>query len=282
MNLLDTQWLDAQYNNRARVPDHAAIFERWREASRVTREQSRCELDVSYGDGVDERLDLFFTPVPNAPVLIFIHGGYWRAFDKSDQSFIAPSFTADGAVVLVPNYSLCPAVTIEQIALQMTRVVAWAWHHAAEFGGDPSRIALVGHSAGAHLAAMLLCCRWKEVDAELPFLPVHGALGISGVYDLEPIRLTPFLSDLALTPASVKRLSPVFFPRPKRPLHAVVGGDESDEFLRQTQMIRDQWGPTAVPVSETLVGHHHFDMLHNLADPAGRLHDLALRLLELH
>jgi len=194
MNQLDdTQWLEAQYNNRARVPDHAAIFERWREASRVTREQSRCELDVSYGDGADERLDVFLTTVPNAPVLIFIHGGYWRAFDKSDQSFIAPSFTADGAVVLVPNYSLCPAVTIEQIALQMTRVVAWAWHHAGEFGGD-----------------------------------------------------------------------------------------ESDEFLRQTQLIRDQWGPTAVPVSETLVGHHHFDMLHNLADPAGRLHDLALRLLELH
>lgn len=282
MNLLDTQWLDAQYDNRARVPGHPAIFERWREASRVTREQSRCELDVGYGDGADERLDVFFTLVPNAPVLIFIHGGYWRAFDKSDQSFIAPSFVADGAVVLIPNYSLCPAVTIEQIALQMTKVVAWAWRHAAEYGGDASRIAVVGHSAGGHLASMLMCCRWKDVDAELPLLPLQGALGISGLYDLEPIRLTPFLAgDLALTPTSVRRLSPAFFPRPKRPLYAVVGGDESDEFLRQTQLIRDQWGPTAVPVCETLVGHHHFDMLHNLADPAGRLHDLSLRLLGL-
>jgi arylformamidase len=79
----------------------------------------------------------------------------------------------------------------------------------------------------------------------------------------------------------VRRLSPAFFPRPRRPLYAVVGGDESDEFMRQNQLIRDQWGPTAVPVCETLVGHHHFNVLHNLADPAGRLHDLALRLLGL-
>jgi arylformamidase len=282
MNPLDPQWLDAQYNNRARVPDHAAIFERWRKASRMAREQSRCELDVAYGEGADERLDVFPAVRSGAPVLVFIHGGYWRALDKADQSFVAPSFVADGAAVLVPNYSLCPAVSIEQIALQMTRAVAWAWHHAAEFGGDPSRIALVGHSAGGHLAAMLLCCRWKEVDAELPFLPLQGALSISGLYDLEPIRHTPFLAaDLGLTPASVKRLSPSFFPRPKRPLYAVVGGDESEEFLHQNQLIRDQWGPTAVPVCETLVGHHHFDVLRNLADPAGRLHDLSLRLLGL-
>ncbi|MEK8029537.1 alpha/beta hydrolase [Ideonella sp. DXS29W] len=281
MNLLDTQWLDAQYNNRARVPEHAAIFDRWREASRLTREQSRCELDVAYGEGADERADVFFAPAPHAPLLIFIHGGYWRALDKSDQSFIAPSFVADGAAVMVPNYSLCPAVTIEQIAMQMARAVAWAWRHAAELGIDPSRIALAGHSAGAQLAAMLLCCRWKDVDPQMPILPLHGALGISGVYDLEPLRLAPFLADLALTPTSVKRLSPAFFPRPKRPLYAVVGGGESEEFIRQNQLIRDQWGPTAVPVCETLAAHHHFDVLYNLADPAGRLHDLALRLLGL-
>jgi arylformamidase len=283
MSQLDPSWLDAQYNNRQRVPDHQAIFERWRQASQLVREQTRCELDVAYGDAATEKLDVFHPPRSGAPVLIFIHGGYWRSLDKADQSFVAPSFVADGAMVVIPNYSLCPAVDIEHIALQMTRVVAWVWRHAADRGGDPSRIALIGHSAGAHLAAMLLCCRWKDVDAELPLLPVQGALGISGVYDLEPIRLTPFLaSDLRLTPASVRRLSPAFFPRPKRPLYAVVGGDESAEFLRQNQLIRDQWGPTAVPACETLVGHHHFDVLRNLADPSGRLHELGLRLLGLH
>jgi arylformamidase len=279
MSQLDPQWLDAQFDNRGRVPDHPAIFEGWRAASQLAREQSHCVLDVPYGDGPDERLDVFPTAQPGAPVLVFIHGGYWRAFGKSDFSFIAPSFVADGATVVVPGYSLCPAVAIEQIALQLTRVVAWVARHASEHGADPTRIALVGHSAGGHLASMLLCCRWKDVDAEMPLLPLQGALSISGLYDLEPLRLAPSLQrDLQLTPASVRRLSPVFFPRPKRPLYAVVGGDESEEFRRQNQLIRDQWGPTAVPVCETLVGHHHFSLLRNLADPAGRLHDLALRL----
>lgn len=282
MSRLDPQWLDAQYNNRARVPEHAAIFERWRQASGLVCSQSPCKLDVAYGDLPAERLDVFPAAAPEAPVLVFIHGGYWRSLDKADHAFIAPSFVGSGAAVVVPNYSLCPAVGIEQIALQMARAVAWVWRHAAEFGGDPQRIALVGHSAGGHLAAMLLACRWKEVDAEMPLLPLQGALSISGLYDLEPVRLTPFLADdLQLTPASVRRLSPAFFPRPRRPLYAVVGGDESEEFLRQNQLIRDQWGPTAVPVCETLVGCHHFNVLHNLADPAGRLHDLALRLLGL-
>jgi arylformamidase len=276
----DPQWLDAQYNNRALVPEHAAIFDRWRQASQLVRDQTRCELDVPYGQAPDERLDIFPAASAGAPVLVFIHGGYWRALDKSDQSFIAPSFVSDGAAVVVPNYALCPAVSIEHIALQMTRVIAWVWHHAGEFGGDRGRIALAGHSAGGHLAAMLLGCRWKDVDADMPLQPLQGALSISGLYDLEPIRLTPFLADdLRLTPANVRRLSPAFFPRPRRPLYAVVGGDESSEFLRQNQLIRDQWGPTAVPVCETLVGHHHFNVLHNLADPAGRLHELALRLL---
>jgi arylformamidase len=280
MSQADPQWLDAQFDNRGRVPEHPAIFEGWRQASQLAREQSNCLLDVAYGEGPDERLDVFPAAQPGSPVLVFIHGGYWRTFGKSDFSFVAPSFVADGATVVVPGYSLCPSATIEQIALQMTRVVARVARHAAELGADPTRIALAGHSAGGHLASMLLCCRWKEVEPDLPLLPIQGALSISGLYDLEPLRLAPSLQrDLQLTPASVRRLSPVFFPRPKRPLYAVVGGDESEEFLRQNQLIRDQWGPTAVPVCETLVGHHHFSVLRNLADPAGRLHDLALRLL---
>lgn len=283
MSQLDPGWLDTQYNNRARVPEHAAIIDRWRQASQLVREQSpACRIGLAYGEGPDETVDVFPAAEPDAPVLVFIHGGYWRALDKADHSFIAPSFVADGAAVVIPNYSLCPEASVEHIALQMTRLVAWTARHAPAFRADPSRIALVGHSAGGHLAAMMLGCRWKDVDPELPLKPLRGALSISGLYDLEPLRHTPFIApDLKLTPASVKRLSPAFFPRPKRPLYAVVGGDESEEFLRQNQMIRDQWGPTAVPVCETLAGRHHFDILHNLVEPAGRLHHLALRLLGL-
>ncbi len=283
----DPAWLDAQYNNRARVPDHPAVLERWAQASALARRESQPQLDVAYGSGAGEKLDIFPPGQPvagGAPVLVFIHGGYWRSLDKAEHAFVAPAFNAQGALVVLPNYALCPAVSIEHIALQMAAMLAWVWRNVARYGGDPSRIALVGHSAGGHLATMLLCCRWKDVAADLPVQPVSGALSISGLYDLEPLRHTPFIQgDLKLTPNSVARLSPAFFTRPKGPkLYAAVGLDESDEFLRQNRLIRDVWGPTAVPVCETIPGANHFTVLNGLADPAGRLHELALRLLGLH
>ncbi len=282
MPLDDPAWLDAQYNNRARVPQTAQILARWAESSKLARERLHGKLDIRYGDQPGEALDVFPAARAGAPVLVFIHGGYWRALDKADQSFIAPAFVEAGATVVVPNYALCPSVTIETIALQMTRALAWVWRNPGVHSGDPNRIAIAGHSAGGHLAAMLLSCRWKEVGDDLPLRLLQGALSISGLYDLEPIRLTPFLqADLQLTPQSVKRLSPAFFPRPRGTLYAVAGLDESDEFLRQNQLIRDQWGPTSVPVCETVVGRDHFTVLHDLADPACRLHELALRLLGL-
>ncbi|MCU0969997.1 MAG: alpha/beta hydrolase [Rubrivivax sp.] len=278
----DPAWLDAQYDNRSRVPDFPRILERWRAASALARERSDCSLGVPYGPAAGERLDLFRAPGTGAPapVLVFVHGGWWRSLGKADFSFVAPAFNAAGALVVVPDHDLCPAVTIEQIVAQMVRALEWTWRHAPAHGGDPSRIVVAGHSAGAHLAAMLVSCRWRQVGPDLPAQLVGGALGISGVYDLEPVRLAPFLqADLRLTPSSVRRLSPAFFPRPKARFYAVAGADESEEFRRQNELIRDVWGPTSVPVCETLPGHDHFSVLHSLADPAGRLHELALRLL---
>jgi arylformamidase len=285
----DPNWLNAQYNNRALVPGYADILQSWADASALARRDSRVLLDMPYGSAPSEKLDVFLPPqaaVPNAPpapVLIFIHGGYWRALDKSDQSFVAPALNAEGAIVVLPNYALCPAVSIEHIALQMAAAVQFVWRNAAAWGGDRTRIAVAGHSAGGHLAALLLSCRWKDVAADLPTQVLTGALSISGVFDLEPLRHTPFLQgDLKLTPQSVARLSPAFFPRPKgAKLFAAVGLDESDEFRRQNRLIRDVWGPTAVPVNETVPGLNHFTVLRNLADPAGRIHALVLRLLGL-
>ena len=282
MSRYDAEGLNAQYDNRARVADHARHLARWPEASALARVQVDGRLDLRYGAGPSETLDLFLPAQGSAPVLVYLHGGYWRALDKSDFSFVAPAFTQAGALVAVPNYALCPAVSIEDITWQMVRALQWLWQNVAQYGGDPQRIAVVGHSAGGHLAAMMLSCRWKQVDELLPAQLVGGAMSISGLFDLEPLRHTPFLqADLKLTPTSVRRLSPAFFPRPKGKLYAVVGAAESEEFLRQNQLIRDVWGPTAVPVCETLPGRNHFDVLESLIDPAGRLHDLALRLLGL-
>jgi arylformamidase len=282
MARFDPAWLDQQYNNRARIPEHAEIFERWARASALSREGLSRRIGVAYGDGPKETLDIFPSTAANAPVFVFIHGGYWRAFDKSDHSFIAPAFVHAGAMVVVPDYALCPSVRIDDIALQMVRALAWTWRHAALYGGDPHRIVVGGHSAGGHLAAMLLCCKWKAVGPDLPANLVRKALAISGLFELEPLRHTPFLQrDLQLTRESAARLSPAGFPAPSGELAAVAGALESEEFLRQNELIRQRWGSRAVPVCETLPGVHHLDILHDLVDPNTRLNAIARQLLDL-
>lgn len=275
-------WYDEQYNNRARVADSAAILQHWADASAQARAQLGGSLDVPYGTDASERLDIFPTVPPGAPVLVHIHGGYWRALDKHDQSFVAPPFVAAGALVVVPNYALCPAVSVEHIALQMVRALAWVHRHAAAYGGDPSRIVVSGHSAGGHLAAMLLACDWKSVAPDLPADVVKAALSVSGVFDLEPLRHAPFLApDLKLTAASARRLSPALMPAPRGPLVSLVGADESPEFLRQNQLIAQAWGPRTVRASEAVPGKNHMNVLNELAEPSSRVHGWGLDLLGL-
>lgn len=282
-------WYDQQYNNRGRIPEHPAILQHWSDASAAARTSLACALDLPYSQrgGADpaERLDIFMPRAGQAapaPVLVYLHGGYWRALDKRDQSFIAAPFVEAGAIVVLPNYSLCPAVSIQDIVLQTAQALAWVHRHAAVYGGDPRRIVVAGHSAGGHLAAMMLACRWRQVGADLPADLVTKALSVSGVFDLEPLRHAPFLAgDLKLTRSSAARLSPAHLPAPRGRLWAVVGGDESEEFLRQNALIRQAWGPRAVPVCETVPGRNHMDVLHDLADPRARLHLLARELLGL-
>ena len=286
MPRIDPAWLDRMYNNRELVPGHGAHFARWSADSAAARASQPCTLDIAYGSGVGETLDVFPPTAAGAsgaaPVLVFIHGGYWRALDKADHSFIAPAFTAQGACVVVPNYALCPTVSIPDITLQMVRALAWVARNIHAFGGDPARIVVAGHSAGGHLAAMLLLCRWREVGCDLSAGLVRRALSISGVFDLAPLRHTPFVKDdLRLTPAQVAKASPARLGAPRTGmLAAVVGGDESAEFIRQNRLIREAWGARAVPVCEELPGRNHFSALEALVEPGHRLHALALGMLQ--
>lgn len=278
----DAAWHDRMYNNRAMVPDFADHFARWRDNSEKARRQRPCVLDVAYGDGPNETLDIFPASRPDAPVVVFIHGGYWRSLDKADHSFVAPPLLDMGACVVVVNYALCPGtealpVTIPDIALQCARSLAWVWRHIGAHGGNRNRISVIGHSAGGHLAAMMLACRWQAMGADLPADLVRQALSISGLFDLEPVRKTPFVqADLRITPAQVGLASPALWPAPEgRVLYAVVGGDESPEFLRHNRLIRQAWGKRVVPVCEALPGLNHFSVVSALTDPAHRLHALA-------
>ena len=284
MTLPTPAWLDSMYNNRALVPDYATYFERWIKTSKNARATQRCTLDVAYGSSAGEKLDVFPSKEQNAPVLVFIHGGYWRSLDKSDHSFVAPVFTAQGACVVIANYDLCPAVTIPDITLQMVRALSWVHRNIAQFGGDAKRITVVGHSAGGHLAAMMLACDWQRFAPDLQKDLVRNALSISGIFDLLPLTRTPFLKDsLELTPADARKASPALLPGPaKGVLCAVAGSDESAEFLRQNPLIQKVWGKKIVPVSQALAGLNHFSVLDALVRPTHTLHLTALRLLKGH
>jgi arylformamidase len=274
------EWYDRMYNNRALVPGFAAHLQQWAADSALARDQLNGLTDLSYGEGPNETLDIFPAADAKAPVLVFLHGGYWRSLDKSDHSFIAPAFVKQGVCVVVPNYALCPAVTVPQIVLQMVKALAWVWRYISEWGGDPARIHVAGHSAGGHLAAMMMACQWQRHAADLPLNVVKSALSVSGLYELASVSRAPMLqADLHLDETQIQQCSPAWMPAPAHGrLLSVVGSLESAEFLRHNRLIRKSWGARCVPVCQELHGLNHFSIVEALAKPDHRLHRIALEM----
>jgi arylformamidase len=291
------EYFDNQYNNRLRVPnflvDH---LEPWAQRSQVVRKQLAPELNISYGNAaLNETLDIFGAGGMDKPVVVFIHGGYWRALDKSDFSFVAEPFVEAGACVVVTNYALCPKASMSQIVMQQVAALVWVYRNIATYGGDVNRIRVIGHSAGGHLAAMLLACRWNELGADLPKHLVARAMSLSGLFDLHPIRNAPTLqTDLKITEQEALHCSPALIPIHtlstldiKQPagkstnvnLLAFCGADESPEFLRQNALIEKSWGQDIVTKREALLGLNHFSILDALCTPSHYLNRSALEFL---
>jgi arylformamidase len=271
---------ETEYNNRARVPEHEEIFARWaREAEFYradTLKRSRAELGLSYGDTPRQSIDLF---LPNAgedaPLMIFIHGGWWRSLDPSMFSQMARGPNAHGVAVAVVGYDLCPNVGIGDIIAQMRRACAFLWQR---FG---RRIFVCGHSAGGHLAGAMIATDWPSPYPKAPPDLVPAGYSISGVFDLSPlVSITPN-QDLRLTPETARELSPAYWPiAPGRTFDAVVGGLESNEFKRQSRLITEAWQGSARTRYEEIPGTNHFTVIDALADPrsamAARVAELAL------
>ena len=271
---------EREYNLRALVPEYPAIFSRWAAQGAATRRLHACLVDLPYGDHPAQRLDIFPTRADSSPVLVFIHGGYWRSMDKSDFSWIAPSFVKHGAAVALINYGLAPHTPMEDIVRQALGAIAWLYRNAERYGIDRSRIVLCGHSAGAHLAAMALAALWPVYANDLPEDIVSSALAISGVYDLEPLVHAPFLNvDLKLNRELAARLSPIHYPpRPGTRLITSVGGTETSEFARQTALIGQHWQSLRLR-DVPMPGCNHYEVIEALPDPASPLFDAALDLL---
>lgn len=280
MPMLTPEQLDREYNARAAIPDHPEIFARWRSESHAVRDELRCEADYYFGPSPAETLDLYPTAAPKAPLLVFIHGGYWRSLDKQDFSFLVPAFVRAGVAVAMPNYGLAPATSIEEMVRQMLRAMAWLYRHLPELGINRRRIVVAGHSAGAQLAAMMLAADWPRLADDLPRDLLCGAVCISGLYDLQPLVRTPFLqADLKLDDAAARRVSPIHYrPELPTPLLTAVGGLESAEFQRQNGLVREAW-PHCFRGDVALPGRHHLAAVEALGDPAHPLFRATLNLL---
>jgi arylformamidase len=273
------EFCEREYNARASIPEHPQIFARWAEQSAAVRRLRACVIDLAYGETAGERLDLFAARRDDAPLLVFIHGGYWRSLDKSDFSWIAPPFVDHGVAVALLNYGLAPHTPMEEIVRQMLRAHAWLYRNGDRLGFDPDRIYVAGHSAGAHLTVMMMAALWPVYAADLPADLVKGGLAVSGIYDLEPLRHAPFIqADLRLDAARARRLSPVHLPPATgRPLYTAVGALESAEFRRQTALIGRAWrGNLAREVA--MPDLHHLNVIDEIADPASPLFDAALEM----
>jgi arylformamidase len=270
----DRAALDREYDNRAKVPHFAEYLARWQRQSEAVRRELPCRLDLAYGPSPGERLDVFLPSEGRAPapIQVFVHGGYWQRLDKADTSYVARAFHPAGAATVVINYALIPTVDMDELVRQCRAAVAWVHRHAASFGGDPGRLFVSGHSAGGHLVAMLLATDWPAF-AGLPADAVKGGAGISGLYDLEPIRLCFLNEVLGLTPEQARRNSPVHHvPDRAAPLLLAVGGLEGDEYHRQTADMAAAWRRRGLP-AEVLPfsGHDHFSIAAQLDDPSSEL-----------
>lgn len=277
----DRAALDREYDNRKKVANSAEISAAWEAKGAEVRQHFSAELDIPYGDHSRQRLDVFPAGKRDAPVLIYVHGGYWHMRDKSIGHFLVPAFLAADIHFVSVGYRLCPEVSVTEITEDIRSAVRWVAENAGRFGGNPARLYLAGHSAGGHLAAFM------GGPAGLPTGMLKGICSISGLHDLEPIRLCYLNDVLSLSEAEAASLSPIARLRgagdaiPALPPHLLtVGGLEGPEYLRQRDALAEALRSKRQPVEVVdLPDRDHFTALEAFGDPHHALCQAMLRLI---
>ena len=276
---------ESQYNLRLGRPDYEqTVIPEWMARSDAARRSLDCRLDIRYGDGEKQKLDIFTCGDSTAATLLYFHGGYWQRGDKSIYSFLAVPYVAASVNVVIVGYDLCPSVTLTQISEQSRQAVASVYRRADEFGINKDRITVMGHSAGGHITEMMMGTEWSRYANDLPDNLVYSGIPISPLSLLEPVRLTAGLnSGIRMDEAEAEAQSPMLNHPPvtNATQLVVVGGAETDEFHRQAQMYCDAFNTADRSVDLYIVPDvDHFDELNVLADHTSSFFNKTMALMQ--
>ena len=266
--------LDKEYDNRGRFPDTEDCKNAQAAGSDEAKAQYRHRLDVPFGNGKTDLLDIYSPDKSeDTPIHVFFHGGYWKSNTKDDFGFVAKSFVPYGITTVVVEYPLIPSVRMGTLIERCCASIEWVWNNADKFGGDRNRISISGHSAGGHITAMMMQTDWTSYGTDLPKNLIKGGCSISGVSDLEPVRLSFQNHELQFSVEEANEFSTIFMePVHPGPLMAVVGGIEGDEFIRQTIDLAEKWSAKGMKVNPWVMeGKHHFTTINQYLDAESKL-----------
>jgi arylformamidase len=280
-NFSTQEEIDREYSPRLAIGEDRAnqYIARFAEEGRRVRAAVPHMDEVPFGPSAAEHVDVYPAKTKGAPVHVFIHGGYWRAFTSKDFAFVAEAFHVRDVAAVLVNYALCPEVTVGEIVRQCREAVAWTWRRAAEFHADPSRLTVSGHSAGGHLTAMMLATDWTKHG--LPADAIKAACPISGLFDLGPFPHSFLQPQLKLDDRQVAEQSPLRHPvRARCPVLVAVGGDESAEFHRQSEEYVAHAKAHGLETRYLDVpGKDHFSVLEDFSAPGRPLFEAFSKLL---
>lgn len=279
----DQQSLDNQYNTRLHVPEFADYFKRWEELSSEAEQNLPVIKDVAYGNLPRERLDIYPSAQPRSKTLVFIHGGYWQTLDKSMFRFIANGFHSYGITTVLITYPLAPEASIGQIVSSCKKAIQWLYTNLAAYNGDADQMFVVGHSAGGHLASMLMATDWKAFDPHLPADVLKAACAVSGLFNLVPIQRSYLNAVLKIDGETANCYSPARLePLSTCPLIVAVGEDETAEFKDQSREFYSSWKDKGAAIQLIqLPGLNHYSIAEAMVEIQSPLHQALVDVMKL-